>query len=119
MAAERLIWDQISTAKTATFSTGDVQGGYDRLQLLLNLTAVAGTTPQMIITIEAKDENGNYYPVATLATITATGKTVVSAGPGLPAPGNIEVPKTFRLTFTISGTTPSFTFVADLYGHIN
>ena len=114
MAVRNLIFRQSSTAKTSTFSSPDVPFDYDTLSLLINVTAVSGGTPSMVITLEGKDEDGAYITLATLAAITAANK--VAASFGADTANNTALPATLRITFTITGSTPSFTFTASAYG---
>jgi len=114
MAVRNLIFRQPSTAKTATFSTPDIPLDYDTLSLLVNVTAVSGGTPSMVITVEGKDEDGVYVTLATLPAITAANKVAASFGPD--TANNAALPATLRITFTITGSTPSFTFTVSAYG---
>ncbi len=85
----------------------------DAMIALINVTAVTGTTPSMTITIEGKDEDGAYTTLATLTAITAAGKFVLGIGDG--TANLVELPPVIRFTFTITGTTPSFTFTVSAY----
>jgi hypothetical protein len=102
------------TVKTATFSSTDIPFDEDSLSLLVNVTAVSGTGATMVVTLEGKDEDGAYATLATLAGITAVSKVAASFGPETANPTSL--PGTLRLTFTITGTTPSFTFPYSAYG---
>jgi hypothetical protein len=102
-----------SAAKTATFSTADIQTDLNSLLLLVNVTAISGT-PSMTITLEAKDEDGAYFALYTSAAISTVSKLAASIGAALLT--NTLLSSVFRLTFTISGGTPSLTFTVGVYG---
>jgi hypothetical protein len=102
------------TVQTATFSTPDIPFDEDWLQLFINVTAVSGAGATMVITLEGKDEDGAYVTLATLAGITAVSKVPASFGTDTPNP--TLLPRTLRLTFTITGATPSFTVSYSAYG---
>lgn len=96
-----------SAARTATGqSTAFPIGGLSKLAVLVNVTAVSGTTPSMTVNVEWSDDNVVWYtadPVDAFTAVTATGAKVKAFDvKGLYA----------RLNYVISGTTPSFTFTA-------
>lgn len=91
------------TAKTATGNSGPVDVSQaDQLRIYLRITAVSGTTPTLVVTVEDSPDGTNYYPVASFASKNAVGSDVL----------NITGPfsDNLRITWTIGGTTPSFTF---------
>lgn len=98
---------QASAAKTATFQTPAFdEGNRDFLNVMLNVTAVSGTTPSMTVTVQWSHDGQTWFnadPVDTFTAITAVGAvTKQFTIKGMYA----------RLNCTISGTTPSFTFAA-------
>lgn len=103
---------QASAAKTATFQTPAFdEGNNDYLSVLLDVTAVSGTSPSMTVNVEWSHDGVTWFaadPVDAFTAITAAGKKVKQfAVKGLYG----------RLNCTISGTTPSFTFAAHVvYG---
>jgi len=104
-----------SAAQTVTLVTADLAvATYRELQLLVNVSAVSGTTPSMTLTLDSKGADGVYYTVYTSSAITAAGKTLAHIGVG--AATNVAFGSTVRLTATISGTAPSFTMSASLIG---
>lgn len=96
-----------SAARTATGqSTAFAVGTRETLAVLVNVTAVSGTSPSLTVNVEWSDDGTNWFvadPADAFTAITAAGKKVkVFSVKGLSA----------RLNYTISGTTPSFTFAA-------
>jgi hypothetical protein len=96
-----------SAARTTSGNSGAVAvHGASVIAVGVNVTAVSGTTPSLALSVEWSFDGVNFgageTPV-TLAAITATkntSKRVDVAGPY------------YRLVWTITGTTPSFTFAA-------
>lgn len=91
-----------STTQTATgtgsqFSTGTAH----TLRLTLNVTAASGTSPSLTVNVQTSEDGATWSAVASFAAATATG-TQRKVFTGLD--------RYFRATWTISGTTPSFTF---------
>ncbi len=79
--------------------------GSDILRAQLNVTAASGTAPTLNVLIEDTLDGVNYNTVATFAQKTAAGREVI----------NVTVPfsETLRVSWTIAGTNPSFTFSVD------
>jgi hypothetical protein len=80
----------------------------------VNITALTGTTPTLTVTLQGKDlASGVYYTVLASAALSATGFTLLSVYPGLVAAANLTVnsplPKTWRISSVIGGTTPAVT----------
>lgn len=108
MSRTRTITPFASAARTATESSGaeSVAQAFDEATLFVDVTAVAGTSPTLAISYEVSPDNGTtWFTHTTGATITAAGKQVVHL---------TNLCSTSRLTATIGGTTPSFTFSAYL-----
>lgn len=101
-----------SAARTATGNSGAiVVNGAERAHFLLEVTAVSGTTPSMALTVEWSHDGTTWFPAATPdtlgAAVTAAVKRVHS----------LEVKAPFcRIVWTITGTTPSFTFA--IHAHL-
>lgn len=69
---------------------------------VVNVTAVSGTTPSMTLTLEESLDGTVWVPLVTSNPVTAAGNTALRyVGPHGP---NV------RLSWAITGTTPSFTF---------
>ena len=103
------------TAQTTTVSAGDCDNTAGSAAVfVIDITAITGTTPAVTFTIEGKDPISNkYYTILASASLTATGTTVLRVFPGATAAANLAandiIPRTFRVTATISGTTPAVT----------
>lgn len=76
-------------------------------RLVIDVTAVSGTTPSAIFELQGK-VGSQYYALCTLTAITAVGKGTCTA---------VSIPAVVRLAYTITGTTPSFTFSASVVKH--
>jgi hypothetical protein len=82
--------------------------------VVIDITAITGTTPTATFTVEGKDEvSGKYYTILASTALNSTGTTVLRIYPGLTAAANSVasslIPKIFRVTCTITGTTPAVT----------
>lgn len=98
-----------SAARTTSGDSG-TQSGFESASVLraqLDVTAASGTTPSVTVLLEDTLDGTNWNTVGTFAAKTATGREVIS----------VATPFTDRLRakWTISGTTPSFTFSVLVY----
>lgn len=102
----------VSGARTATGNSGAIplhdKGSF--LNLLLDITAVSGTTPSMTPSIEWSQDGGTTFGPAE----TADAFTAVTAA-GTKAKQFAVKGTHYRIVWTISGTTPSFTFSVRAY----
>lgn len=93
-----------SAARTITGASAlvDGWGAASKLRAQLNVTAASGTTPSLTVLIEDTLDGTTWNTVGSFAAKTATGREVIS----------VTTPFTdrMRVSWTISGTTPSFTF---------
>jgi hypothetical protein len=96
-----------SLARTVNGNSGNVQAyGGELIRGQLNVTAASGTTPTLNVLVEdTLDGGATYNTIGTFAQKTAAGREVI----------NITVPfsETLRVSWTIAGTNPSFTFSVD------
>ncbi len=104
-----------TTAVTATGnSTGVAFAGCPEAIVIIDYTAVTGTTPSLTPVIKTSPDGGTTWAAATvgaaLAAVTAAGRTVTRV---LNLGGSQQQ---LRINYTVSGTTPSFTFVAEAIG---
>lgn len=94
-----------SAAKTATGNSGWLNAeDYQALSLTLDVTAHAGTTPTLDVSVEtAEDSSGTRSrTVGSFTQVTTTNGTQrKSFGP---------LDRYYRVVWTIAGTTPSYTF---------
>lgn len=89
-------------------------GGFRGVKLVIDVTAITGTTPSLIVTLQGKDAaSGKYYNMFVSASLTAVGTTVLTLYPGLTAAANVTandvLPKVWRVITTVAGTTPAVT----------
>jgi hypothetical protein len=101
----------VSTARTAsgngTAMLLGAVGASQQLYASLHVLAVSGTTPSLTVKVQSDDNVGFTSPTDRLTFTAATavgGQILRLAGP--------LTDNYFRVTWTISGTTPSFQFVA-------
>lgn len=103
------------TAASASINGSDNSNPFAKgITVVVDITAISGTTPSLVITIEGKDPvSGKYYTILQSASLTAVGTTVLKVYPTLTAAANTAanamLPKTYRVRSTIAGTTPSVT----------
>lgn len=84
------------------------------IKLVIDITAISGTTPTLTVTLQGKDKaSGKYYTLLASAALNAVGTTVLEVFPGATAVANLaansQLPKTWRVSYAIGGTTPSVT----------
>ncbi len=80
--------------------------GGESIRAQLNVTAASGTSPTLNVLIEDSVDGGiSYNTIGTFAQKTAAGREVI----------NITTPfsETLRVSWSIAGTNPSFTFSVD------
>lgn len=104
MSANTLV---ASAARTATGNSGAIAvgSGAATLELELEVTAVSGTSPSMTLSIQWSVDGTNFGnndgSTDAFAAVTATGNVTKSIPVRAPY---------MQLVWTITGTTPSFTF---------
>lgn len=81
-----------------------------RVYASIHVLAVTGTTPSLTVTLQGDDTIGFPSP----ATV-ATGAAITTAGSQwLQGPSGVTADSFYRLSYVISGTTPSFLLVASI-----
>ena len=115
-------WNQTldsSSARTATVAgTAGTNHNARGAVITINVTAVSGTSPTLVAKLQFSPDGGttwlDYDAKATTATISAAGAYILKFSPGCTEVANsaigLSVPRTFRMHYTIGGTSPSFTF---------
>ena len=103
------------SAQASTLSSADADnlsafGGH----IVIDVTAITGTTPTLTVSVEGKDPvSGKYYTILTSAAISTVSTTVLRIFPSATASANTIandiIPRTFRVTSTLGGTTPVVT----------
>lgn len=109
MAFESVLFEA-SSAKTST-GNSNPQGSTlgNRVVIAVDVTAVSGTTPSMTLSVQWSHDGTTWIDADVadaFVAITAAKKTVKDFVMKAPI---------WRLVWTISGTTPSFTFSARSY----
>lgn len=94
-----------AAARTASGQSASVSCDGNVLSLLVDVTAVSGTTPSMTISVEWSTDGGSTWCVAE----TADAFTAITAATKVCKQFRVKS-NVYRAVFTISGTTPSFTF---------
>lgn len=99
-----------SAAATTSGSSAAVRcAGVEQVSLLVDVTAVTGTTPNMTLAVEWSDDGTTWFVPDVAETFTAITAAAKRAR-------EVDVKAPFmRLVWTITGTTPSFTFAVDAY----
>lgn len=94
-----------SAARTTSGTSAEFTvGNYKEASFFLNVTAVSGTTPTLDVKIQTKDPvSGEWFDIVTFTQ--ATGITKERK-----ADKTIDIGSVIRASYTIGGTTPSFTF---------
>ena len=117
-APVQVLLNQASAAQTVNGNSNDLDVSLCRVIILdINITAVSGTSPVIQFFIERKDANGNYniiYQPASINTVSVLPQTIGPLGSTKESLGS-----TIRLRWTITGTTPSFTFSASIVGKVD
>jgi hypothetical protein len=95
--------------RTVSGNSGDLRAsGGNSVRAQLNVTAASGTAPTLTVILEDTLDGGiNYNTIGTFAQKTAAGREVIS----ITAPFS----ETLRVSWTIAGTNPSFTFSVDWF----
>lgn len=118
-----------AVAKTATFNSDKVRvpTGMDRVGLILDIGTVSGTSPSMTPKVQMSIDGGttwldtfpgadNAETQASLAAITATKETSEFWPLRLPSiASSSSIVPYVRFVFTVTGTSPSFTFTNAWY----
>lgn len=112
---------EASSAKIATGNSAAAitNGSGNSVMLFLSCTAVSGTTPTLVVKVQVQDPVSLAWvdlPGAVFSTVTAITATplMLVIAPGVVAVANASVnmpmPRTWRLAWTITGSSPSLTF---------
>lgn len=104
-----------SAAHTTSSDAGDLDvSRCRRIAIDINVTAVSGTAPFLQFFIDRKGVDGVYYPIWTSSLIGST--STISKTLGAFATVHEALGAVVRLRWTITGTTPSFTFSVSVQG---
>jgi hypothetical protein len=99
-----------SAARTTTGNSGPLGPGFGAISTMrvqLNVTAASGTTPSLAVLVEDSLDGTNWNTIGTFAAKTTAAREVI----------NVSAPftDTVRVSWVVSGTTPSFTFDVSAY----
>jgi hypothetical protein len=98
-----------SAARTTTGNGTGTANGYRAQVAKLDVTAASGTTPSLTVTIQDSPDGSAWTTRDTFAAKTTTGTET------RPLPRGLDT--NIRAAWTISGTTPSFTFSVQVASH--
>jgi len=116
--------DTIIAAASALRSTNDVSSDidvskYNHLLVFLSVTAVGGDADETLdLVVQSKDPvSASYVTIATFTQCTQPqGAQVRFESIGPDTPNNEVIGVTIRLSWTVGGTTPTFTFSITVIG---
>lgn len=102
-------------AASANGTSSQLNSGQTKgVKVVVDITAITGTSPTLTVTIQGYDKASNaYYTLLTSAALSATGMTELTVYPGVTATSNVSVsdhlPEYWRVSYAIGGTTPAVT----------
>lgn len=103
------------TAASASGAGGDqVNPSARGVQIGVNITAISGAGASLTVIVEGLDlASGQHYTLLSSAALTATGFTLLTVYPGAAVVANSSastpLPRGWRVSYVIAGTTPSVT----------
>jgi hypothetical protein len=102
-----------SAARTTTGASTAIPGfaAAKLLVVQLEVTAASGTLPTLDVIVEDTVDGTNYNTIATFAQKTAAGREVIRL--------TTAFTNTLRVSYTVGGTTPSFTFNVSTWADSN
>jgi hypothetical protein len=109
---------EASSAKTATGNgTTQTNANGTGAMFYINVSAASGTTPTLAVRVQVQDPvSTTWFDIngAVTPTLTGISTAMLTVYPGISEAANTKVsqalPRTYRVAWTIGGTTPSFTF---------
>ena len=104
--------NQVNGVTTGVINVQQVSGGL----LIISTSAVSGTgTPTLAVFFQVEDSYGNWVTVSNATSIGGTAITGTGTVVG-PLSANSIAAYNGRISWTVSGTTPSFSCSFDLFG---
>ena len=100
----------LPSAARTTSGSGDgssAAAAFREANVLLDITAVSGTSPSLTVTLETSADGTNWFAHTAFAAKTAAAKDALKLA---------NLGSYVRASYTISGTSPSFTFSVVLDG---
>ena len=102
MAARAIMLLPSAARTTSGASDGSSAAAeFREANVLLDITAVSGTTPSLTATVETSADGTSWFTHTAFSAKTAAGKDIQKLG---------SLGSYLRVSYAISGTTPSFTF---------
>src|SRR5689334_18301024 len=103
-----------AAASAGVSSPDQVNAGAAGLKVVVDITALGGTSPTLTVIIEGKDTaSGKYFTILSSTALAAVATTVLTVYPGVAASANVAandvLPRTWRVRTVIGGTTPAVT----------
>jgi|SRR5215469_10723831 hypothetical protein len=107
--AARAITLLTSAARTTSGASDGTSAAaeFREANVLLDITAVSGTSPSMTVTVESSPDGTSWFAHTAFPAKTAAGKDILKLG---------NLGSALRVSYAITGTTPSFTFSVVLDG---
>lgn len=104
----------LAAASAGVASADQVNSGCRGIKLVIDITAISGTSPTLTVTLQGKDTaSGKYYTLLASAALNAVATTVLEVFPGAAVTANVsansQLPRTWRVNTAIGGSTPSVT----------
>lgn len=106
----------LSAAGSGTVTSSDIMNPTGSgVRVSINVSAISGTSATLVVKVQGKDvASGVYYDIMTGPSITAAGFTSMVIYPGIVQTNTTTfrsdlVPEWYRISYTITGTTPSVT----------
>lgn len=103
-----------SAASAGVNGSDQVNNSSRGINLVIDITAITGTTPTLTVTLQGKDTaSGKYYTILASTALNAVATTVLTVFPGATASANVaanaQLPRTWRVITAIGGTGPAVT----------
>lgn len=104
---------------TGTTNSVDQTNSRNGVKVVVDVTALTGTAPTLTVVVQGKDPaSGKYFTILSSTALAAVATTVLTVHPALTAAANLVandvMPRTFRVTATVAGTTPGVTATVGL-----
>ena len=103
------------TAASAAGNSVQLTNGTARgVRVVIDITAITGTSPTLTVTIQGFDSaSAAYYTILVSAALAATAVTELTVYPAAVVTANVSangnIPPTWRISYAIGGTTPAVT----------
>lgn len=112
--AMSVLVQKLTAATASANGANQVNPGARGVEIVIDITAIAGTTPTETVTVEGFDPiSGTYWTILASTALNAVATTILRIYPGLTAAANLVandvLPPMWRVRSTIGGTTPTVT----------